>query len=241
MVKSSNNKGLLLIEQFIEMMVAERGASANTAAAYRRDLSDFLAFLGKKSETLANVSRETIENFLASLSHAGMSPQTVARKLSALRQLFQFLYGEKFRKDNPAATLETPKLAKRLPDTLTIDDVTALLDAARTDESPKGLRLQAMLELMYGAGLRVSELVSLTLPALQIKEGGKLVDADFILVRGKGNKERLVPVQQSARGVVEIFGMRIFSDPNQKPHNPLTSSPTTAPRAISPASNSASC
>jgi len=204
-LSKNNNEGHRLIEQFIEMMVAERGAAANTAAAYRRDLADFLVFLDRQKKALSNVSRETIERFLAHLSHAGMSPQTVARKLSAIRQLFAFLYGEKVRKDNPAATLETPKLAKRLPATLTIDDVKALLDAARTDDSPGGLRLQAMLELMYGAGLRVSELVTLTLSALQIKEGGKHVDADFLLVRGKGNKERLVPVHGKAREALSRY------------------------------------
>ncbi len=181
------------------MMVAERGASANTAAAYGRDLTDFAAFLKTDKTTLEDASRDSIERFLARLAKAGMSPQTSARKLSAIRQLYAFLYGEKIRKDNPTATLETPKLAKRLPDTLTIDDISNLLETARTDDSPKGLRLQAMLELMYGAGLRVSELVSLKLSALQVKEGGKPAVADFLQITGKGNKERLVPVNGKSR------------------------------------------
>jgi len=216
------------------MMVAERGASANTAAAYQRDLDDFLAFIVSKNKTLENVSRQTIESFLASLSHAGRSPQTVARKLSALRQLFAFLYGEKIRKDNPAATLETPKLPKRLPGTLTTGDITELLDAARADATPKGLRLQAMLELMYGAGLRVSELVTLTLSALQIKEGGKQVTVDFIVVRGKGNKERLVPVHGKAREALSRYleVRHVFFTSPLKGEGVFTSSPTTALRVI---------
>jgi integrase/recombinase XerD len=198
------------------MMVAERGSAANTAVAYRRDLADFLTFLAAKNMTLANASRQTIESFLGNLSRSGMSPQTLARKLSALRQLFAFLYGEKYRPDNPATTLETPKLAKRLPDTLTIDDIATLLEAARTDMSPKGLRLQAMLELMYGAGLRVSELVSLKLSALQIKEGKQAV-ADFLMVRGKGNKERLVPVNAKAREALKKYleVRKVFLKPEQ--------------------------
>lgn len=202
---AKNQADTLLVEQFIEMMVAERGVAANTVAAYQRDMDDFLAFLKEKRKTLMNTTRPLIEGFMADLSHAGMSAQTVARKLSALRQLFQFLYNEKLRGDNPAATLETPKLARQLPKTLTMADVTALLDTARADDSPKGLRLQAMLELMYGAGLRVSELVTLKLSALQVREGGQAMQADFMLVRGKGNKERLVPVGGKAREALSRY------------------------------------
>jgi integrase/recombinase XerD len=201
----NNSPDYGLIEQFMEMMVAERGAAANTVAAYHRDLIDFTNFLNKKTETLTTVSRIFVEQFLAGLSQAGLSAQTQARKLSTLRQLFQFLYTEKLRTDNPTATLETPRMGKRLPKTLTIADVGALLEAARTDDSPKGLRLQAMLELMYGAGLRVSELVGLKLSALQVKEGGRKVEADFLLVRGKGNKERLVPVHGKAREALSQY------------------------------------
>jgi len=193
------------VEQFLEMMAAERGASKNTLAAYRRDLGDFVAFADKKKSPLTHIARSSIETFLATLGSSGMSPQTVARKLSALRQLFAFLYTEKLRADNPAATLETPKLAKRLPKTLGEGDIAALIRAAAADSTPAGLRLQAMLELMYGAGLRVSELVSLKLSALQVKEGGKKVETDFLLVTGKGNKERLVPVHARAREALSRY------------------------------------
>jgi integrase/recombinase XerD len=182
----------------MEMLVAERGASANTVAAYQRDLYDFLAFNEKKGLTLADAGRSHIEQFLAGLSQSGLSAQTVARKLSALRQVFQFLYTEKMRADNPTATLETPRMGKRLPQTLSISDISVLLDAARKDGSPKGLRLLAMLELLYSAGLRVSELVGLKLSALQLAHGRQM-ETDFLLVRGKGNKERLVPVGGMAR------------------------------------------
>ncbi|MDE3015630.1 MAG: site-specific tyrosine recombinase XerD [Pseudomonadota bacterium] len=193
------------IEQFLEMMAAERGAAAATLAAYHRDLSDFAAWLAAGGQTLEAVPRDAIERFLAGLGRQGLSASTAARKLSAIRQLFQFIYQEKYRSDDPTATLETPKLGKHLPGTLSVQGVTALLDAARADESPRGLRLLAMLELMYGAGLRVSELVGLKLSALRIKNGGKKVDAEFLQITGKGNKERLVPVHGKARGALSRY------------------------------------
>ena len=174
------------------MMVAERGVSANTIAAYSLDLRDFLGFCYAEKMRVELVSKAHIELFLARLSKAGMNAKTVARKLSSIRQFFAFLYNEKIRADNPAATLDSPKLGKTLPETLTKSDILTLIEAAKQDNSPDGIRLQAMLELVYGSGLRVSELVSLKLSALR-------ADADFLIVRGKGNKERLVPMNDNAR------------------------------------------
>ncbi|MDX1975288.1 MAG: site-specific tyrosine recombinase XerD [Rickettsiales bacterium] len=194
-----------LIEQFLEMMAAERASSVNTLSAYQRDLTDFLGFLAKRSEALLSVERPQLEQFLSLLAGQGLSPQTAARKLSALRQLFAFLYSEKLRNDNPTATLETPKRAKRLPKTLTMEDIKALIHAAYEDDTPTAIRMQAMLELMYGAGLRVSELVSLKLSALQVKEGEHQVQVDFLLIQGKGNKERLTPINQRAREALSRY------------------------------------
>ncbi|MFO0388597.1 MAG: site-specific tyrosine recombinase XerD [Alphaproteobacteria bacterium] len=202
---SNNQEDSGQIEQFIEMMLAERGASANTAAAYHRDLNDFSTFIAAKKQDILTLSRDVVEDFLSSISKKGMSAQTVARKLSAIRQFYQFLYTEKIRTDNPTATLETPRLSKSLPSTLGAKDIMALIDAAKADASPKGVRLSAMLELIYGAGLRVSELVSLKLSALQVKEGGRQVTADFLIVRGKGNKERLVPVNANTREALSKY------------------------------------
>lgn len=190
------------LEQFLEMMAAERGASRNTLDAYRRDIADFLDFAKRKKLPLATVERSHVETFMAGLNQAGLSPRTAARKLSSLKQFFEFLYTEKLRSDNPAATLEAPKLARQLPNTLQPEHINALLKAAAKDDSPKGLRLFAMLELMYGAGLRVSELVSLRTTALQLK--GKSV-AEFILITGKGNKERMVPVSSKAREALSDY------------------------------------
>jgi len=200
-----NSEDARLLEQFLEMMAAERGVSANTLDAYGRDLRDFLGFCALEKKRILRISKSHIELFLARLSQAQMSAPTLARKLSAIRQLFAFLYNEKLRADNPAISLDSPKLPKRLPNTLSNADITALLEAARQNDSPNGVRLQAMLELMYGSGLRVSELVSLKLSALQVQGGGKKIGVDFLIVRGKGNKERLVPMNDKACAALSSY------------------------------------
>lgn len=198
-IVKTNKEDERLVEQFIEMMVAERVVSPDTVAAYKRDLNGFLGYCHDRGETIAQISTSGIEEYLASLSQSGISAPTIARKLSVLRQIFSFLYSEKHRSDDPATTIDSPKIPKRLPAVLAQDDILLLLEAAKQDDSAKGLRLQAMLELMYGAGLRVSELVSLKLSALQIREGKTNIDVDFVIVRGKGNKERMVPLHDKAR------------------------------------------
>jgi integrase/recombinase XerD len=202
MPANSGNKptvASLAIEQFLEMMAAERASSANTLAAYGRDLRDAAAHFTTKKKSLTRAGRADIESYLASLSASGISASSQARKLSALRQFFAFIYQEKMRGDNPAATLETPKLSRPLPSALSADDIGKMIATARCDDSPKGLRLQAMLELIYGAGLRVSELVSLPLGALQLQPASMNVTAEAMIVSGKGNKERLVPINQHTR------------------------------------------
>ncbi len=201
----TNKEDILLVEQFLEMMVSERAIAADTIAAYKRDLLGFSGYCCGRKEKIANASRGFIEEFIASLSGEGVSVPTIARKLSVLRQFYAFLYTEKHRADDPTSTIDSPKLPKRLPAVLTRDDILMLLEAAHSDESPKGIRLQAMLELMYGAGLRVSELVSLKLSALQVREGNASVDADFLIVRGKGNKERMVPLHNKAKGALSRY------------------------------------
>lgn len=214
----------LLLEQFLEMMAAERGAAPNTIAGYRRDLAGFLEFLARRSHHFLSADRKALEAFLASLTKAGMSPRTLMRKRSALKQCFEFFYAEKLRADNPAATLDAPALSRRLPKTLGAEHIAALLAAAEADGSPKGLRIKAMLELVYGSGLRVSELVSLKTSALQMKNGAM---ADFLLITGKGNKERLVPLSAKAKEALKKYlevkhvfaedSLWLFSARNGKP------------------------
>lgn len=184
-----------LIEAFAEMMAAERGASANTLAAYAKDLQDASDYFGKKR--LHRATQKDLEAYIAHLTKSGLSPSSVARKLSALKQFFDFLLSENHRADNPAATLTAPKQGKRLPKALSQAEIETLLTSARQDRSPAGIRLLAMLELVYGSGLRVSELVGLRLAAIPLKPKSEL--GEMLFVRGKGNKERLVPLNANAR------------------------------------------
>src|ERR1700722_3981959 len=176
-----------LIEAFLDMMSAERGAGANTLAAYRRDLADFASRANP-----AKASREDVRAFLNGLSTSGMAASTQARKLSALRQFYGFLYGEGFRADDPTQTIEAPQARRPLPKILSGRDLEAMLTTAAQDQTPEGLRLTLIVEMLYGGGLRVSELAGLTLAAVRTKES-------FIRVTGKGDKERLSPLSPAAR------------------------------------------
>jgi integrase/recombinase XerD len=185
-----------LIEAFLEMMSAERGAGANTLAAYARDLADFASFA---KSGVASATREDIRAYLAHLNKSGLSASSQARRLSALRQFFAFLYGEGTRKDNPTEAVEAPKLSRPLPKILSARDVEAMIAAAAGEEdSPEATRLTCIVEMLYAAGLRVSELAGLPLQAVKTRD-------NFILVKGKGNKERLAPLNASARAAIEAY------------------------------------
>lgn len=192
-----------LIEQFLEMLQAERGAARNTVAAYQRDLADAAAFCKARKSSLQRVKKAMLEAYLSALSDAGMSATTVARRLSALRQFYHFLYAEHHRADNPATGLETPRLGRLLPKVLSARSITALIETARADASPEGLRRLAMLELTYGSGLRVSELVALRLTSVQLRADKQV--AEFLIVSGKGNKERMVPISGKAREAIRAY------------------------------------
>jgi integrase/recombinase XerD len=201
------------IETFLEMMAAERGASACTLDAYGRDLADVEAFLKKRNRDTAAATAEDLRAYLGKLQRAAMAPRTAARRLSCLRQYYKFLYAEGVRKDNPTTALDSPRLGRPLPKFLTETEVEGLLVAARDMEGPKGVRVVAMLELLYATGLRVSELVSIPLAAVR--------DKSAIIVRGKGGKERLIPVGQAAQTAIsdyidvrgEFFPAKIKSSP----------------------------
>ena len=177
------------VNRFLEMMSAERGASANTLEAYGRDVEEFLTYCGGMA--LKEISRDDVGDFVQYLGREGRSPKTVARKLSAVREFFKFLYTEKDIKDNPAADVLTPKQEKPLPKFLSEDEIKRLIAAAKECSGPKGRQMTAMLELMYASGLRVSELVSLPENCINF-------DRRQVFVRGKGSKERVVPVASAA-------------------------------------------
>lgn len=174
------------------MLAAERGAAVNTIESYRRDLADFTDFAARRRVRPEDASTRLVRDYLRRLSEAGMAASTSARRLSALRQFFRFLYAEGMRADDPCGTLESPRLRRPLPKHLSEDDVERLLAAAHARPGPEGLRLTALLEVLYATGLRVSELVGLPLSALPR-------DGQMLIVRGKGGKERLVPLSEPAR------------------------------------------
>jgi integrase/recombinase XerD len=181
-------------EAFLEMLSAERGAARLTLDAYRRDLADFAAF--RRSRPIADADSDELRRYLARLDGAGMSPRTAARRLSALRQFFKFLVAEGIRADDPTARLDSPRLGRSLPRHLSEAEMGALIEAARLDETPAGLRLSAIVELLYASGLRISELVAL--PVSAVRRGERV-----LTVRGKGGKERLVPVGEQARAALD--------------------------------------
>ena len=174
------------------MLLAERGASANTVEAYRRDLAGFGSFLARRGVALEGADITALRAYLASQARAGMAPRTAARRLSALRQFHRFLNGEGVRPDDPTAALDSPRQGRPLPKYLSEAEVDALLVASRARPGPDGVRLVALLELLYATGLRVSELVGLPLAAIAR-------DRRLLSVRGKGDKERLVPLSEPAR------------------------------------------
>jgi integrase/recombinase XerD len=190
-----------LLEAFLEMMSAERGAAANTLASYRRDLGDYGRFLGARGCGLENASTGMIRAYLVDLDDRGFAATTAARRLSAIRQLHRFLLDEGIRGDDPTGTIEGPRRPARLPRVLGEAEVEKLIEAARaaaerTDVSDaerlRRARLYALVELLYATGLRVSELVALPRAAL-----GR--DARFFSIRGKGGHERIVPLTDKAK------------------------------------------
>jgi len=196
-----------LIDLYLDMLAAERGAAANTLEAYRRDLADFSADLRQQGGAIATAANDDIRGYLGRLSARGFAASSVARRLSAIRQLYRFLYAEGNRKDDPAAAIEGPKRGRPLPKVLSIGLVDQLLSVARkgiTDgERPAAERLRAarltcLLEVLYATGLRVSELVAL--PASAARR-----DERMLIVRGKGNKERLVPLNESAKQAMRDY------------------------------------
>ena len=187
-----------LVERFLEMMAAERGAAENTLAAYRRDLDSVAGFLTPRGIDIGAATTEDLRDYLAYLTEQGYAPRSSARRLSALRQFFRFLYSEGLREDDPSAELDSPRRGRDLPKLLEVEEVDRLLSAARQRPGPEGLRLVALLELLYASGLRVTELVTLKLGAVQR-------DPRVILVTGKGGKERLVPLNSAARKALEAY------------------------------------
>jgi len=180
------------------MMLAERGASANTIAAYERDLRDAGGFLAHRQIALDEAQADDLRAYLAALKRRGASATTSARRLSCLRQFFRYLYAEGARGDDPTSVIDSPRSGHTVPKILSEAEVDELMAAARTGDTPAALRRRALIELLYATGLRVSELISLPASAAAGDEA-------FLVVRGKGDKERLVPIGEAARDAVAAW------------------------------------
>jgi integrase/recombinase XerD len=196
---------------FLDMLAAERGAGKNTMEAYGRDLDDLADHLAGAGTTIAAATTAELRAYLGSLTRRGFKASSVARRLSAVRQLYRFLYAEGHRRDDPAAVIEGPKRGRALPKVLTIAEVDRLLaaahagagDPARGDaERLRALRLACLLEVLYATGLRVSELIAL--PATAARR-----DQRMLVVRGKGGKERLVPLNEAAKRAMREYLARL--------------------------------
>jgi integrase/recombinase XerD len=200
------------IELFLDMLAAERGAAANTLEAYRRDLEDFADDLAHAGSDVGVATTENLRAYLGRLAKRGLAAASAARRLSAIRQLYRFLYAEGHRGDDPAAVIEGPKRGRSLPKVLSIQDVDRLLARAREGMAAEALperlraaRLACLLEVLYATGLRVSELVALP-------EAAARRDQRMLVVRGKGGRERLVPLNDAAkRAMVDYLALRAES------------------------------
>ena len=194
-----------LVEAFLEMLSAERGAATNTLQAYERDLQDFMSHLQRRGVAADGAQAEHVSSYLTEMAASGLAASTAARRLSAVRQFHLFLCTEGIRSDDPCTHIETPRKARTLPKILSVEDVERLLDAAARpvdSDSPvaafKRLRLMCLMEVLYATGLRVTELVSLPLASVR-------ADDPFLIVRGKGGRERMVPLSDAARQTLDAY------------------------------------
>lgn len=207
------------VEAFLEMLAAERGAARNTLMAYAADLTDFASFVAARGQGVAAADPATLQAYMAGLQGQGLSARTAARRLSALRQFHRFLLQEGVRTDDPTTLLDTPRLPSVLPKYLTEAEVDALLAAAGRRAGRPGLVARAALEILYATGLRVSELLSLPRGALSS-------DAALLLVKGKGGRERMVPLSEAAKreaaalAAADKAGRWLF--PGRDPRLPMT-------------------
>jgi integrase/recombinase XerD len=207
------------IEAFLEMLAAERGAARNTLLAYEADLGDFAAFAGTRGMSPAGADAATLQAYMVGLQRDGLSARTAARRLSALRQFHRFLLREGVRADDPTSLLDSPRLPKPLPKYLSESEVESLLAAAGQHPGRPGAVALAALEILYATGLRVSELLSLPRSALA-------GDAAVLLVRGKGGRERIVPLSDQAKAaagaLVAADGVGRFLFPGRDPKRAMT-------------------
>ena len=180
----------LILENFLEVLASEKGLAVNTRISYKNDILQFLVFLEKNKKKINEITSIDIEKFTSKFTTQGLEKSTISRKMSALSHFFIFLLEENMIKRNPINELDLPKQIKKLPKILSVDQVEKLIKSSREDQSINGIRLNTMIEILYATGIRVSELVEMKLSATYAEK-------NFLLVQGKGNKERLVPISEN--------------------------------------------
>lgn len=195
------------VDAFLEMLVSARGAATNTVQAYKRDLADISTYLEKRDIVIAKATTNDLRSYLTDLgasktkgtaSDGSVAVRTIARRLSAMRQYYQFLIAENKREDDPTTAIESPKQTRTLPKILTEDEVTKLIKTAQEKKGNDGKRLVALLEVLYATGLRVSELVGLPLSAIS-------QDRRSLIIKSKGGKERVAPISEPARRALNAY------------------------------------
>ena len=188
----------LILENFLEVLASEKGLAVNTRISYRNDILQFLVFLEKNKKKINEITSIDIEKFTSKFTTQGLEKSTISRKMSALNHFFIFLLEENMIKRNPINELDLPKQIKKLPKILSVDQVEKLIKSSREDQSINGIRLNTMIEILYATGIRVSELVEMKLSATYAEK-------NFLLVQGKGNKERLVPISENTEEKIKDY------------------------------------
>jgi integrase/recombinase XerD len=186
------------VEAFLEMMAVERSAARNTLTAYEKDLAEAAGFLARRGRGFEDASAEDVEAWFADLGARGLSPATAARRRSSIRQFYRFALGEGWRPDDPSRRIDAPKQGRPLPKVLARDEVVRLIEAAAAKDGAAGARLSCIIELIYASGLRVSEALALPLAAVSR-------DPAYLIVKGKGGKERLAPLNDAARAAIRAY------------------------------------
>jgi integrase/recombinase XerD len=192
------------IEQFLEMMLAERGIAKNSVVSYKRDLKDFWEFLIKNRLTELEVKDYDISKFISELAKSGISPRSINRKISTLKSYFIFLVSENHTDYNPVLVVDLPRYNSKLPKFLSIEDIKTLLEYCKQDSTPDGIRLNAMIHLLYASGMRVSELVSLKMSDITSGSNCSIIRKNF-LIKGKGSKERVIIINDQAQSALEKY------------------------------------
>ena len=191
-------KNQIILENFLEVLASEKGLAVNTRISYKNDILQFLVFLEKNKKKINEITSIDIEKFTSKFTTQGLEKSTISRKMSALSHFFIFLLEENIIKSNPIHELDLPKQIKKLPKILSVDQVEKLIKSSREDQSINGIRLNTMIEILYATGIRISELVEMKLSATYAEK-------NFLLIQGKGNKERLVPISENTEDKIKDY------------------------------------